>query len=42
MRNRIEDIDVLNIEIRYEDRIEDEDDIEYNIKIDLKKENKEK
>ena len=34
MRDRNRNIDALNIEIRYEDRIEDED----NIKIDLKKE----
>lgn len=32
----------LSIEIRYRNRIEDEDNIEYNIKIDLKKENKKK
>lgn len=38
MRDRNRNIDVISIEIRYEDRIEDED----NIKIDLKKENKEK
>ena len=37
MRDRNRNIDVLNIKIRYEDRIEDEDNIEYNIKIDLKK-----
>lgn len=42
MRDRNRNIDVISIEIRYEDRIEDRIEDEDNIKIDLKKENKEK
>lgn len=46
MRDRIRDrnrnIDAISIKLRYKDRIEDENNTEYNIKIDFKKENKEK
>ena len=42
MRDKMRDRNSLTIEIRYRNRIEDEDNIEYNIKIDLKKENKKK
>lgn len=42
MRDRNRNIDAISIKLRYKDRIEDENNTEYNIKIDLKKENKKK